>query len=228
MHNTFFVTGTDTDAGKTVASCGLLEAARLAGLSTLALKPVSAGCYVTPEGLRNQDAVELMAAMSSEAGYEQVNPVAVEPAIAPHIAIAMLNLDATTEQLHGKCRQTIESVNADFTLIEGAGGWLAPLNRYEMISDLAKSLNIPVIMVVNMKLGCLNHATLTARTIAQDGLVLKGWIANTAEVEMEAYQENLATLKQTLSAPCIGEIPWMPACNPTAVARFLDVQALLS
>ena len=226
MAKTYFVTGTDTDAGKTVVSCGLLEAARQKQLQTLALKPVSAGCETTPEGLRNGDAVSLIEAMTVELPYAQVNPVAFEPPIAPHIAAEEEGRRVTVDRLAGICRGALMRKH-DLSLIEGAGGWRVPLNNREMLSGLAVEMKTPVVLVVGMKLGCLNHALLSAEAILRDGATLAGWVANQIDPDMNHFEENVQTLKDSLPAPCLGVVPWLGALDNKAVARHLDIQPLL-
>lgn len=222
----FFVTGTDTDAGKTLVASGLLAAAAAAGLRTLALKPVAAGAEVHDGELRNDDALQLMAAMSETLSYAQVNPLVFEPAIAPHIAAEQAGRRLTADQLAGYCRGSMMRP-ADFMLVEGAGGWRVPLNHRETLADLAVALNLPVILVVGMKLGCINHALLTAEAVRADGLPLAGWVANRVDPEMACFDENLATLQAMLPAPCLGVVPHLDA-TPTAaeVARHLDLSPL--
>ena len=226
MAKTYFITGTDTDAGKTVVSCGLLEAARQKQLQTIALKPVSAGCDSTPEGLRNGDAMELMKAMTLELPYAQVNPVAFEPPIAPHIAAEEEGRRTTVNRLAGICRGALMRKH-DLSLIEGAGGWRVPLNNREMLSGLALTMNTPVILVVGMKLGCLNHALLSAEAIVRDGAKLAGWVANQIDPDMNHYEENIQTLKDSLPVPCLGVVPWLEHLNNKVIAEYLDIQALL-
>nr|MDT0252464.1 dethiobiotin synthase [Endozoicomonas sp.] len=238
MGKTYFVTGTDTDAGKTVITCGLLEAARLAGLTTLALKPVAAGCYKSEEGLRNDDALALMEAMTLSLPYEQVNPLVLEPPIAPHIAAAEAGVRMTLDRLAGYCRGALMNKN-DLALIEGAGGWRVPLNSREMISGLARELNTPVILVVGMKLGCINHALLTVEAILRDGVRLAGWVANQMDPDMDRYDENLQTLRGMIPAPCLGNVPFLKVGpvstglamqdNPdqSIVAKYLDISGLV-
>ena len=222
----FFVTGTDTDAGKTLVASGLLAAAAATGLRTLALKPVAAGAEVHDGELRNDDALQLMAAMSETLSYAQVNPLVFEPAIAPHIAAEQAGRRLTADQLAGYCRGSMMRP-ADFMLVEGAGGWRVPLNHRETLADLAVALNLPVILVVGMKLGCINHALLTAEAVRADGLPLAGWVANRVDPEMACFDENLATLQAMLPAPCLGVVPHLGA-TPTAaeVARHLDLSPL--
>ncbi len=225
MGKTFFLTGTDTDAGKTVVACGLLEAARRNNLKTLALKPISAGCQPTAAGLRNDDALALMDAMTGELAYEQVNPVSTEPPIAPHIALEQSGRRVTIDRLAGYCRGALMQ-RSDFALIEGAGGWRVPVNGREMLSDLPKALGTPVILVVGMKLGCLNHARLTVEAILHDGLELAGWVANCVQPEMAVYKENLKTLKQLIPAPCLGEVPYLGNPAKDTVADYLNTSKL--
>lgn len=226
MGNTYFVTGTDTDAGKTVVTCGLLEAARLKGLTTLALKPVSAGCQQTENGLRNDDALALMEAMTLSLPYEQVNPLALAPAIAPHIAAQEASVRMTLDRLVGYSRGALMRKN-DLALIEGAGGWRVPLNSREMISGLAKALNTPVILVVGMKLGCISHALLTVEAILRDGVRLAGWVANQMNPDMSRYDENLETLKSMIHVPCLGVVPFLEDTSASQIAGYLDISPLV-
>ncbi|WP_020584228.1 dethiobiotin synthase [Endozoicomonas elysicola] len=227
MGKTYFVTGTDTDAGKTVVTCGLLEAARSEKLTTLALKPVSAGCHKSEDGLRNDDALSLMEAMTLSLPYEQVNPVAFEPPIAPHIAAEEAGVRMTLDRLTGYCRGALMNKH-DLALIEGAGGWRVPLNSREMITGLARELNTPVILVVGMKLGCISHALLTVEAILRDGVKLAGWVANQMDPEMDRYDENLQALKSSIPAPCLGVVPFLKDVNAGKVAKYLDISTLLS
>ncbi|MGB2246758.1 MAG: dethiobiotin synthase [Alcanivorax sediminis] len=198
----FFVTGTDTEVGKTWVSCRLLERAQEAGLSCYGLKPVAAGCEETAEGWRNDDALQLMAASSVKLPYELVNPVALKAPVAPHIAAQQEGKVVTLARLTGYVRGALNAHPADLILIEGAGGWRVPLNDREMLSALAKELDVPVIQVVGMKLGCINHALLTAEAIQKDGLRYAGTMANRGGANcfgtMDVQEENLLTLRQHL------------------------------
>lgn len=225
MPKTFFVTGTDTDAGKTLVASGLLAAAKQAGFSTAAVKPVAAGCESTAQGLRNSDAVTLLAQCTKALAYEQVNPVALVPPIAPHIAAAQAGKELRVSRLVGLCRGVIYE-RADLTLIEGAGGWRVPLNNVETLADLARELNHPVIMVVGMKLGCINHALLTYEAIIRDGLTVVGWVASAIQQDMAVFNENLATLQQRLPAPLLGVIPHLQNPSPSEAAKHLNLTAL--
>ena len=197
LKGVFFITGTDTEVGKTWVSCRLLERAREAGLSCYGLKPIAAGCEDTADGPRNEDALNLMAASSLALPYDLVNPVALKAAIAPHIAARQEGRRISLSQLAGYVRGALSSHPADLVLVEGAGGWRVPLNDREMLSALAVELNLPVIQVVGMKLGCISHALLTAEAIQADGLRYTGTVANCFG-EMDVREENLITLRQHL------------------------------
>ena len=203
MKGTFFVTGTDTEIGKTWVSCRLLERAQAQGLSCYGLKPIAAGCEDTPEGPRNEDALALMAASSVKLGYDLVNPVALKAAIAPHIAAQDEQRALSAERLAGYLRGTLMSNKADLILVEGAGGWRVPLNGREPLSRLPQIMKWPVILVVGMKLGCINHALLTVEAIQRDGLELAGWVANDLGKPMQRLEENIATLENIIQAPRI-------------------------
>ena len=225
MGRAYFVTGTDTDAGKTWVTSGLLAAARKQELNAFGLKPVAAGCEQTEVGLRNDDALKLMAAASMELPYELVNPVTLEPAIAPHIASAQTGSRITADRLAGYCRGALMR-KYDLAFIEGAGGWRVPLNNREFLSQLPKILETPVILVVGMKLGCLNHAMLTAEAIVRDGLRIAGWVANRIDPDMSCFEENLETLNSLMPAPCLGVVPHLDNNDPDAIADCLDISLL--
>jgi len=222
----YFVTGTDTDVGKTLVAAGLLAAAKQQGATSLAIKPVAAGCEDSPQGLRNDDALQLMAQMTEPLDYQQVNPVALAPAVAPHIAAQQAGQTLLLQPLITHCQKVLEKP-VDFALIEGAGGWRLPLNDSEYLSGLPQALDMPVILVVGMKLGCLNHALLTAEAIAQDGLKLTGWVANCVDENMSCFEENLQTLKQAFNAPLLGVVPWLNDKTAQAAVTHLNVSFLL-
>lgn len=225
MTHAYFVTGTDTEIGKTTIAAGLLHAARLRGLSTAAAKPVASGCQPTLHGLRNDDALALLAQCSLPLRYEEVNPLAFEPAIAPHLAAREVGVELTVASLASPVR-AILARNADFSLVEGAGGWRVPLAGRESLSDLAQALAIPVILVVGVRLGCINHAVLTAEAIERDGLELAGWVANIVDPQTSRLEENLATLGERLPAPCLGRVPYLADASAAAVAQHLALERL--
>lgn len=205
----FFIAGTDTDCGKTLVACTLLRAAAQAGLSTLAMKPVAAGAEVTPEGLRNDDALRLQQAATERLPYAQVNPVCLPDPVSPHLAALAAGKRLSVLRLAGVC-QGVLLRRADLTLIEGAGGWRVPLNEREFLSDLCKVLNLPVILVVGVKLGCLNHALLTGEAIIRDGLNIAAWVSTQRDPDMALVEENLDTLREAMPFPHLGHIPWLP------------------
>ncbi|WP_337058684.1 dethiobiotin synthase [Pseudomonas sp. USHLN015] len=225
MSAAFFIAGTDTEIGKTTVAAGLLHAARLAGLSTAASKPVASGCVKTPAGLRNEDALALLGECSLPLAYEEVNPLAFAPAIAPHLAAREVGVELDLAALEGPVRRIIDK-GADFTLVEGAGGWRVPLAGGASLSDLPIALGLPVILVVGVRLGCINHAVLSAEAILRDGLPLAGWVANLVDPATSRLEENLATLAERLPAPCLGRIPRLVAPTPAAVAACLDLAPL--
>lgn len=222
----FFIAGTDTDVGKTLIACGLLEKARELNMTTAAIKPVAAGCEQTEDGWRNGDALALQAAMTTELDYQQVNPVALKDPIAPHIAALQESRTLSVSALSGYCNGVMMRP-VDLVLVEGAGGWRVPLNPRETLADLAVQMNLPVILVVGMKLGCINHALLTAESIKRDGLTLAGWVANRVDPQMSCYQENVMTLTSLLDAPCLGQVPFLAQPDKSAVAAHLDLEAIL-
>jgi len=222
---TWFVTGTDTNVGKTLVTAGLLHAAGARGFSTIGIKPVAAGCETTSVGLRNDDALALIETMNTELAYEEVNPVAFESAIAPHIAAADCGKPIKLDFLVNHCENLINS-GVDRIFIEGAGGWRVPLNEKYFFSDIPKALEAPIILVVGMKLGCLNHALLTVEAIQKDGLELAGWVANGIDPEMDRYNDNIMTLKDKIKCPLVGEIPFLENTAAQNAAKYLDISLL--
>lgn len=204
----YFITGTDTGVGKTYVACALLRAFAAQGKTTLGLKPVAAGCEETLEGLRNEDALALIAASTQKLSYAQVNPLALRAALAPHIAARQDGKRMNAAQIAGLVRGAMMQARADVTLVEGAGGWRVPLNDRETLAGVAVELKLPVILVVGLRLGCLNHALLTAEAIQRDGLALAGWVANTLDPDMPALQDNIDTLRAALPAPLLGVVPF--------------------
>ncbi|HEV2679109.1 MAG TPA: dethiobiotin synthase [Rhodanobacter sp.] len=197
-----FIAGTDTGVGKTHAACTLLHALRAAGHHASGMKPVASGCVETAEGLRNDDALALQAASSAAPPYALVNPIALRDPLSPHLAaahdgveISLAPMRAAFEQLRGSHERVV---------VEGVGGWLVPLAPGLFAADIAKQWQLPVILVVGLRLGCLSHALLTARAITADGCRLLGWIGNRIDPAMDAPEENLASLSDLLPAPCLG------------------------
>jgi len=217
----YFVTGTDTDVGKTVCCQALLQAANKQQLSTLAYKPIAAGCEQTLYGLRNHDALLLQKESSLDVAYELVNPISFTPAIAPHIAAQIENKPIEQSYI-SQGLERLKSLNSDLIIIEGAGGWRLPLNADETLSDWVATQKLPVILVVGMKLGCLNHAILTYESIINDGLKVVGWIANQVDNNMSFYMQNLEMLKHKISAPMIAEIPYLDNVSEQDLSAYVN------
>jgi dethiobiotin synthetase len=214
-----FITGTDTGVGKTRVATALCMAFAAVGKRVAAMKPVASGCAMTPEGLRNDDALALLDAMNVRARYAEVNPYAFEPAIAPHIAALEAGRPIDVDVLD-RCFERL-SLQSDATIVEGAGGWLAPLDAELTFADLAVRWQLDVILVVGLRLGCLNHALLTAESIERRGLRLCGWIGNSVDPIFERRDENLSALRARIAAPCIGTYSYSPASGARDVARSL-------
>ncbi|MDG2018413.1 MAG: dethiobiotin synthase [Porticoccaceae bacterium] len=218
----FFITGTDTNVGKTEVAAGFLASANQKGLRTAAIKPVSAGCEDNGDGPQNDDALKLQSLANVELSYQQVNPVALDLPMAPHIAAQEQGKALTADRLTGFCRG-VTMLPMDFLVIEGAGGWRVPINKRETMADIPKQLNAEVILVVGIRLGCINHALLTAQAIRLDGLKIAGWVANILDTEMLRIDENIDTLKQLFIEPCLGVIPRLSDISPQQVAAHLTI-----
>ncbi len=199
-----FIAGTDTGIGKTFVSCQLLAALRAAGLRAVGMKPVASGCEPTPQGLRNDDALALLAASEGEPAYDLVNPVAMRQPWSPHLAAAASGLRVTMAPLRSAYEQLRE--HHDCVVVEGVGGWMVPLAPGFSASELALQWQLPVILVVGMRLGCINHALLSARAILADGSPLLGWVANRVDPDMEAVEANIDTLRELMPAPMLGDV----------------------
>ncbi|GAB3035847.1 dethiobiotin synthase [Bowmanella dokdonensis] len=219
-----FVTGTDTEVGKTFASVAILNQLNNRRLRTAACKPVASGCVDTEEGLRNEDALALQQAASVSLPYAQVNPIAFAAPVAPHIAASQQGMTIDESRLSDNLRHFAE-YSPDLLLVEGAGGWRLPLGGGRFLSDWVKEQKLSVVLVVGMRLGCLNHALLTAEAISRDGLELVGWIANQVETDMPYVADNLALLKAELNGPFLGHIPRL--ANAGLAHQYLDLTPLL-
>ena len=219
----YFITGTDTGVGKTVVTLGLMRHLQERGHCVLAMKPVASGCLCTALGLRNADALQLQRQASLPLEYREVNPYAFEPAIAPHLAAAEAGTRIAIEVIRTGFERV--TARADRVCVEGVGGWLAPLNESQTMADLAAALDLPIVLVVGIRLGCLNHALLTAMAIRAAGLQLAGWVANLPSPGGERITENIIALDERLAAPRLGTVPYLSDCSSIAVAAALDVEA---
>nr|WP_241427266.1 dethiobiotin synthase [Lelliottia amnigena] len=221
----YFVTGTDTEVGKTVASSALLQAARLQGLKTVGYKPVASGSEMTAEGLRNTDALALQRNSSVALSYQAVNPYTFAEPTSPHIVSHDEQRPISFSVLSAGLRALEEQ--AEWVLVEGAGGWFTPLSDDLTFADWVAGEQLPVILVVGIKLGCINHAMLTALAVKQSGLRLAGWIANDVVAPGKRHHEYLATLKHRIHAPFLGEIPWLAdGAENAETGHYLDLSAL--
>jgi dethiobiotin synthetase len=218
-----FVTGIDTGIGKTHASVALLRAHRARGRRASGMKPVASGCRATREGLRNEDAEALIAASDPAPAYVLCNPFAFEPAIAPHIAAREASVELSLRPIDAAFREI--AARTDRIVVEGVGGWAVPLSDSLMQADLVRALALPVVLVVGLRLGCINHTLLTARAIEADGCALAGWIANRIDPEMAFADENLATLRGRLAAPLLGELAFGADANDAGA--LIDAVSLL-
>ncbi len=226
MKRDFFITGTDTGVGKTLVTAALLRALRESGLAVAGMKPIAAGTMAGPEGPANEDALLLQAESSARYPYATVNPWLFESAIAPHIAAAEVGLVIDTDRI--KSAYTTLRSSADVVIAEGAGGFLVPLDAARSCAELPALLGMDVILVVGLRLGCLNHALLTAEAIAARGLTLAGWVGNGVTPEFSRREANVATLAARLPAPCLGIVPWMtPPDVGTAAAALSDAARIL-
>lgn len=205
----FFVTGTDTGIGKTVIACALVRAFVARGERVAVMKPIASGAARTPQGLRNEDALALMEASRLPLRYSQVNPYCFEPAISPHIAADDVKIKIDINMIIAGFEAL--KAESDRVVVEGAGGWLAPIGRGETMADLARALAVPTLMVVGLRLGCLNHAQLTRLGVEARGVPFAGWIANCLEPAMARQAENLATLEERLGEPPLAIVPFVPA-----------------
>ena len=205
MTRGFFVTGTDTGVGKTVVASALLRAYVGAGLRAVGMKPVAAGCTLSNGRWINDDVESLRSASNVEAPDSEINPYVFRDPIAPHLAAHAEGVRIDLPTLVARYRAL--AARSDVVIVEGAGGFLVPLNGDESFADLAAALALPVVLVVGMRLGCINHALLTCEAIERRGLEIAGWVANRVTPSMDACDENVATLRSRLGAPLLAEIP---------------------
>jgi dethiobiotin synthetase len=225
-----FITGTDTEVGKTFVATALVRSLVAGGYRIGVMKPVAAGTEPTPEGPRNSDALALMTAANVPSAYQQVNPYCLDLPASPHIAAAKAGISIEL----GPIVRAFDKIanDCDLVVTEGAGGWLAPVNDTETQADIAAALDLPVILVVGLRLGCLNHAQLTAKAIEARGVRLAGWVGNYLSAHFEHAAENIATLEARIDAPLIEVVAFQARSgaaaqlSPIAVARLKEVLPL--
>lgn len=212
MGQSYFVLGTDTHVGKTYIASALVKHFVAQDLKTIGMKPIASGCEVNEKNeLINQDVTALVSESNVSADLDLINPYRFAPAIAPHLAADQLGVSIDIN----KIKHAYEKLSnlAEVVIVEGAGGFLVPLNKTETLADLAVQLNLPIVLVVGIKLGCINHALLTVEAIKSRGLILSGWVANQIDPNMSMFDENVTSLKQRIAAPCLSVVCWMGAAQ---------------
>lgn len=222
--SSYFITGTDTEVGKTLVSTALLHALTQRGVRAVGMKPVAAGCVLRDGGWHNGDADNLAAASSPGFPATLTSPYLLREAAAPHIAAAFENVVIDPAHIHA-CYDQL-AATAEVVVVEGVGGFRVPLSDRFDTADLAQQLALPVILVVGLRLGCLNHALLTAEAIAARGLTLAGWVANDVDSAMPYAADNVAALSDRLQAPPLGAVPWLTVPSAAAASAYLDFSSL--
>ncbi|NOQ76593.1 MAG: dethiobiotin synthase [Methylococcaceae bacterium] len=223
MEKSFFITGTDTGAGKTWSTLALMHYFKQQGLSVAGMKPVAAGCEWIDGQLKNEDALLLQQHSSVALAYEEVNPYAFEAPVSPHLAGVdnPVQLDVIVQAFD--CLKN----KADVVIVEGAGGWLAPINNENDIADLASVLNIPIVMVVAIRLGCINHARLTFQVIQASKVECAGWLAVCVDPEMKKQAENIEAIKARLAIPMLGVLPYVEKMDVNGMAKHIIGRKLI-
>ncbi|HIY71172.1 MAG TPA: dethiobiotin synthase [Candidatus Luteimonas excrementigallinarum] len=219
-----YVTGTDTGVGKSLASAALLHALRARGQRAVGMKPVASGCERTPDGWRNEDALLLQEASDPRPAYEDVNPYALPAPTAPQLAAREAGVEVRMDPLQAACTRL--SAMADTVVVEGVGGWMAPLADGLDQATLARAIGADVVLVVGLRLGCLSHARLTARAVEADGLRLAGWIGSGVDPVPHRQQEYVELLRNALPVPCLGVIPHMPEPDASLASRAINAPSL--
>ncbi len=217
----YFVTGTDTNVGKTLVSCALLHGFALQGKRVVGMKPIAAGCNADEQ---NEDVLQLRAASNVAVGYGQINQFLFLQAVAPHIAAQRTGVVIQFSRIAESYQEL--AAKADVVIVEGVGGFRVPLNAQQDSADLARDLGLPVILVVRIRLGCLNHALLTVEAIAARGLILAGWVANVIDSDISICKEDIIALQQRIAAPLLGVVPNLPLADARVAATHFDLDLL--
>ncbi len=221
MHS-FFITGTDTNIGKTAITCSLIAKCIEEGFRAGGMKPVAAGCHIENGYMISDDVKKIIEVSNVDLNIKEINPYSFELPIAPHISFKSNEIDI---HLIKKYLRSFEN-KMDYLFIEGVGGYAVPLTETFTAADLVESLDIPVILVVGMKLGCINHALLTVESILNKKQKLCGWVANRIDGDMQAYEENFSFLKEKIKAPCLGEVPYFKDFDPYKASKFINLNKL--
>ena len=223
----FFVTGTDTEIGKTFVSALLIQLLVKEGLKVIGMKPIASGAKNIDGILKNEDALTLINASNVTSDYKNINPYIFEPAISPHIAAEEVGVEIELTKI--KKDFNLLEKKSDVVIVEGVGGWHAPLSLHTTVADLAEELQLPIILVVGLRLGCLNHALLTAQAIRQSGLPIAGWIANHVEENFSSAEKNIDTLKHFLNDfPFLGSVPYQTNLKNKTPQHHLNKQKLIN
>ncbi len=221
MHS-FFITGTDTNIGKTAITCSLIAKCIEEGFRAGGMKPVAAGCHIENGYMISDDVKKIIEVSNVDLNIKEINPYSFELPIAPHISFKSNEIDI---HLIKKYLRSFEN-KMDYLFIEGVGGYAVPLTQTFTTADLVENLDIPVILVVGMKLGCINHTLLTAESILNKKQKLCGWVANRIDGDMQAYEENFSFLKEKIKAPCLGEVPYFKDFDSYKASKFIDINKL--
>ena len=223
MSQGLFITGTDVGVGKTLITSALLQALGAAGYTTLAMKPVATGCWPTADGLRSEDAENLISAMNQDASYREVNPVALEMPAEPIVSAMQNRVNFTTDEIAAQAVSL--SRRADWLLIEGPGGIQTPITGKDTTADLALAIGFPVLLIVGLRIGCLSHVALTVESLKQKGILIAGWIGNEHDGAMTALEPTVHALEKKIPADCLAIIRWQPRLDPQQLARQLHPAA---
>ncbi len=218
MKGGWFIAGTDTGVGKTYVATSLLQTLTNRGERAVGMKPVASGCYATNAGMRSEDAEQLLAASAITADYADVNPYAFAPACAPHVAAAECGVEIQLQKICDSFRRLQEK--SSWVVVEGAGGWMVPVSERLMMADVARALRLPIILVVGLRLGCLNHALLTVAAIHQAQIPLAGWVANLIDPTMLRVDENIAALKARIEAPLLHTLAYRHLQGRSSLFQF--------
>ena len=221
MHS-FFITGTDTNIGKTAITCSLIAKCIEEGFRAGGMKPVAAGCHIENGYMISDDVKKIIEVSNVDLNIKEINPYSFELPIAPHISFKSNEIDI---HLIKKYLRSFEN-KMDYLFIEGVGGYAVPLTETFTTADLVENLDIPVILVVGMKLGCINHALLTVESILNKKQKLCGWVANQIDGDMQAYEENFSFLKEKIKTPCLGEVPYFKDFDPYKASKFINLNKL--
>lgn len=227
MREGLFVTGTDTGVGKTIVALALIDGLKEAGLRVAGMKPIATGCVRTAEGLKNEDGLALLERSSVPLAYASVNPYAFEPPVAPHLAATTVDTEISLGAVNDVYRQLLQQV--DCVVVEGIGGWRVPLNHQAFVSTLVRYLGLPALLVVGVRLGCINHALLTVEAIERDEVKMLGWVANQVDVDYRYVEATVTSLERFIEAPLLGMIPYLRPGEENTVPALLGevVRAVL-